>query len=223
MGRAWVTAAPGHRARAPRRHHPRVHRAQRAPRARRTLLGPARAPRVRHRSGNESAGDSPRTPRLDPTPTEPEPRKDHVRFPDAEGCNPPRGVRPRHPTDRRARAFAPVTERRERTPPRTLDLRGVVQRRPGSAATGFEAETCPVASGRRVLTWARRCACRLSSNNLARRGRRVGPVVRNPLWRTTWNTKFHHFPASTGALGQRSLHRRLQSASAIRRASEWLI
>src|SRR5688500_14105785 len=27
------------------------------------------------------------------------------------------------------------------------------------------------------------------------------------LWRTTWNTKLHHFPASTGALGQRSLHR----------------
>src|SRR5687768_15231177 len=36
----------------------------------------------------------------------------------------------------------------------------------------------------------------------------IHPALKDgALWRTTWNTKLHHFPASTGALGQRSLHR----------------
>ena len=36
----------------------------------------------------------------------------------------------------------------------------------------------------------------------------IHPALKDgALWRTTWNTKLHHFPASTGALGRRSLHR----------------
>ena len=36
----------------------------------------------------------------------------------------------------------------------------------------------------------------------------INPALKGrALWRTTWNTKLHHFPASTGALGRRSLHR----------------
>jgi ectoine hydroxylase-related dioxygenase (phytanoyl-CoA dioxygenase family) len=35
----------------------------------------------------------------------------------------------------------------------------------------------------------------------------INPALKGrALWRTTWNTKLRHFPASTGALGQRSLH-----------------
>jgi hypothetical protein len=65
----------------------------------------------------------------------------------------------------------------------------VTASKPGSSlpAHGLRAEQIPTHSG----------------TMLGNQPRPKGPG----FVRTTWNTKLHHFPASTGALGRRSLHR----------------